>query len=160
MIVHLTNDVVDRRHLDVGDIPSAVAKYGGAPEDYVEGVHHDGDWRDGDGDMHPADPPAPPSDAERAASIRLRRAEFFIALDSVLGLGPLDPLPEDHLAAAIAGSALDDATKRQAIILVRTAGEFWRADPDAPGLMDLIGTTILGLTAGQIDAMFIASAST
>ena len=81
---------------------------------WVDGEHSPGASRDPEtGDVTP--PPAnQPSAAETAATIRLRRAAFFLALDAALGLGPLDPLPEEHLVAVIAASSLPDATKRQA----------------------------------------------
>lgn len=98
---------------------------------------------------------AAPSEAATAASLALRRATFFMALDVALGLTPADPLIEDHIAAIIAASTnLSDAQKRSALTLMSAATVFLRADPDAPGLLDAVGAE-LGLTSAAIDALFI-----
>ncbi len=102
--------------------------------------------------------PTPPTDAEKAAPLKLRRAAFFVALDAALGLTTSDPLIEDHVAAAIAASqTLSDADKRLALTLMSGATEFLRQDPDAPGLLDAVGAE-LGLASAAIDTLFLQTA--
>ena len=94
-----------------------------------------------------------------AAEITLSRAEFFLALDGALALGASDPLIEDHVKATISASlALDDATKRKALILVGAATEFPRNDPRNPGLIDAIGA-LFGFASAAIDGIFVGAAA-
>lgn len=100
-----------------------------------------------------------PTNAEIAANISLTRAQFAIAIEQTMGLSGNDALPFAWLATQI-----DDAThvsmtpevKRVAkLFLVEAATQFERQDEN--GLIELIGTVVLGLTTDEIDQMFISS---
>lgn len=98
-----------------------------------------------------------PTTPEIAAKLSLRRAAFFLALDSALGLTSSDALVHDYVKAQIeATAALTAEQKRAALTLLLNATTFYRADPDQPGLLDAVGA-ILGLSSSQIDDLFIGA---
>lgn len=105
-----------------------------------------------------------PTQAELAATLSLPASDFWLALNLKLiekGSLALEDDVQDHVLATINAavtalqlSATDGLAAR---ILVKTAITFHRADPDRPGLMDAIGA-LIGLTAGEIDALFVETA--
>lgn len=99
-----------------------------------------------------------PTDAERAALIKLSRTDFLMALETALSLTAADPLVDDYVAAQIDASALSAANKRLAKTLLMNAVEFWRVDPDRPQMLDTVGAAALGLTSAEIDQLFLGAA--
>lgn len=114
------------------------------------------------GVIWPFTPPAPTL-AELAAGLSLRAAQFWIELQ--LALVERDALSfqddvQAHVLLAIetaeAAGAIEPIAAMKARVLVRTATEFLRSDPDNPGLLDAIGA-LLGLTPAEIDALFLTA---
>ena len=132
-------DLRDREHFRLDDThyPANHLARGGTVEGHE--VEH-----------YTPEPPAPY--VPDPAQISLYPAQFFLAVDSMAGLSPTDPPPDQWVAQQIeASGVLTPQQKRQALIYVRKASMFERSHE----FMDVLGAAILGQTPEQLDAAFL-----
>ncbi len=164
-VVHFDeNNLVDLRFLWATSIDDVVVRKGGVASDYAIGDYPMGSTRDPEtGEITPFSAPEP-NTAELAATLSLASSDFWIALHLALiekgALGFEDDIQAHVLTAIDAGVAAEVLSVVDAMaarILVRTAVTFHRADPARPGLLDGVGA-LVGLTLGEIDAIFVATA--
>ncbi len=163
-VVQLQDNVVTVRHKWALTVEVALAANGGVPSDYTVGDYPEGSTRDPETGVITPHTPHEPTTAELVAGVTLRAPRFWIALQRELvaraQLTPQDDVQASALVAiesAEQGGHIGAETAMEARIMVRTATEFPRVDPDNPGLLDAMGA-LLGLTPADIDGVFAAEA--
>lgn len=113
--------------------------------------------------------PEPATDAERAASLSLKSADFYTALraNALIDFSDIGATETTRqwVLGKIAASALPAATKIVALDRAETASVFHRSDPEVPGMMEAVGAILPradgeagGLPSAEIDAMFLGVA--
>ena len=106
------------------------------------------------------------TDAQRAARLSLSASDFFIALgaQSIVDFSGRTSTTKRWTFDLVAASALPSSTKLTALELIESATDFYRSDPDRPGLMEAVASILprsgggTGLTSAEIDTIFLSAA--